>query len=219
MIGWAFFETGALPLIAVLAIEGAFATWLAGRVRRVLAEVDERGHDLVLLAELLDRLEREPFQSALLRRLRQSLETEGHPASVQIRRLARLLHLLDTQKNQFFMPFAAVWLWRTQLAMAVDSLACRRGAGDRRVAAAVGEFEALCALAAYSAENPADPFPEIVTGETVLRGREPGPSAHPRGRVRAERRPTRRARFVPWWSAARTCRARARCSARWAWPR
>ena len=27
--------------------------------------------------------------------------------------------------------------------------------------AAVGRFEALCSLAAYAYENPADPFPEI----------------------------------------------------------
>ena len=99
--------------------------------------------------ELLDRLEREPFQSALLRQLRQALETEGRPASEQIQRLARRIHLLDTRKNMFFAPLAAVLLWKTQLAMADRRLARRRGSGDRPLAAAVGEFEALCALAAY----------------------------------------------------------------------
>ena len=47
----------------MLTIEVVFALWLAGRVRKVLAAVDKRAHDLILLAELLDRLEREPFQS------------------------------------------------------------------------------------------------------------------------------------------------------------
>jgi hypothetical protein len=164
VIGWAFFELGTIPLLIVLAIEVAFGLWLAGRVRHVLAAVDERAHDLVLLGDLLDRLEREPARSALLRRLRESLETQGRPASVQIRRLARLLHLLDTRKNQFFLPLAAILLWRTQLAMAIDAW---RGAEGPAIAGwlrAVGEFEALCALAAYAAENPSDPFPEIVKG-------------------------------------------------------
>jgi hypothetical protein len=168
VVGWAFFGTGALPLIVVLALEGAFAFALAGRVRRVLAAIDERAHDLVLLADLLDRLEREPLESALLRRLRQSLETQGHPASTEIRRLARLLHLRDTQKNQFFMPFAAVWLWTTQLAMAIDGWRAVQGPAIGGWLRAVGEFEALCALASYSAECPADPFPEFLTGQARI---------------------------------------------------
>ena len=168
VIGWAFFDFGVIPLLLTLAIELAFAFWLADRVRRVLAAVDERAHDLILLGDLLDRLEREPSRSALLRRLRASLETQGRPASVQIRRLARLVHLLDARKNQFFFPIAAVLLWKTQLAMAVDAWRAAEGPAIAGWLRAVGEFEALCALAAYAAENPADPFPEIVnSGSTV----------------------------------------------------
>ncbi len=37
VIGWAFFELGVIPLLVTLAIEIAFAYWLAERVRRVLA--------------------------------------------------------------------------------------------------------------------------------------------------------------------------------------
>ncbi len=163
VIGWAFLDTGSIPLLVVLATEIAFAYWLANRVRHVLMAVDERAHDLVLLGDLLDRLERESARSVLLGRLRASLVTQGRPASIQIRRLARLLHLLDARKNQLFFPIAAVLLWKTQLAMAIDAW---RGAEGPAIAGwlkAIGEFEALCALAAYAAENPADPFPEIVT--------------------------------------------------------
>ena len=145
VIGWAFFDTGVIALLVALAIEITFAFWLAGRVRHVLAAVDERAHDLVLLGDLLDRLEREPARSALLRRLSASLEPHGRPASVQIRRLARMLHLLDARKNQLFFPVAAVLLWKTQIAMAIDAW---RGAEGPAIAGwlkAVGEFEALCA--------------------------------------------------------------------------
>ena len=164
LVGWAFFGTGLLPLVAAVAVEAAFAAWQARRVQHVLSAVDQRGHDLVLLGELLDRLEREPFQSSLLRQLRAALDTEGRPASAQIRRLARRIHLLDTQKNMFFAPFAAVLLWRTQLAMEIDAWRGAEGPAITHWLRAVGEFEALCALAAYAAENPADPFPEFVTG-------------------------------------------------------
>jgi DNA mismatch repair ATPase MutS len=63
------------------------------------------------------------------------------------------------------MPFAAVWLWTTQLSMAIDAWRAAQGPAIGGWLRAVGEFEALCALASYSAENPADPFPEIMTGQ------------------------------------------------------
>lgn len=168
LIGWAFFDAGLLPLVSVAAVEGLFAWCLARRVKLVLAALDRRGHDLVLLGELLDRLEREPFQSELLARLRRMLETEGKPASEQIRRLAKMLHLLDCRKNQLFAPFAALLLWGTQLAFAIDAWRGGEGPAIEHWLRAVGEFEALCALAAYAAENPADPFPEILNDDAEL---------------------------------------------------
>jgi hypothetical protein len=168
VVGWAFYGTGLLPLLAVLLLESAFTTGCSSRVRRVLAAVDERAHDLVLLGQLLDRLERHPGRSALLRRLHQALETEGKPASVLIRRLAGLVHLLNTERNQFFLPFAIVWLWRPQLAMAIDGWRAADGPAIGGWLRAAGEFEALCALAAYAAENPRDGFPELVTDRTCF---------------------------------------------------
>ena len=82
-------------------------------------------------------------------------------ASHRIARLARLVHLVDTMKNQFFAPIGALLLWSTQLAFAIEAW---RAASGRAIAdwlAAVGDFEALCALASYSYENPGDPFPEL----------------------------------------------------------
>ena len=146
----------------VVVVEIIFAWRLARRVRHVLTDIEQRTHDLVLLSALLRRLEREPFEVPALRRLRAALETGGQPASRQIARLARLLHLLDTQKNQFFLPFAAILLWAIQLSFAIDSWRGRSGPAIAGWLNAVGEFEALCALAAYAAENPGDPFPEVV---------------------------------------------------------
>ena len=161
LIGWLFFEIRALPLLIILVVDGAFALSLSRRVRRVLAAVDRRTHDLVLLTELLARLERERFEAPLLRSLRAALETGGLPASARIRRLARLLHLLDTRKNQLFVPLAALWLWTTQLAMRIDAWRGGTGPEVAHWIDAIGQFEALSALAAYAAENPADPFPEL----------------------------------------------------------
>jgi hypothetical protein len=168
LAGWL---VGMLPgtvLLGVLAVEAAFALALARRVRRVLKDVDRRAHDLVVLASLLERLEQEPYRSDRLAQLRGMLQTEGRPASQQIRRLARLLHLLDTRRNQLFAPIAALWLWGTQLAMAIDAWRAGEGPAIGEWLKAVGEFEALSALAAYAAENPDDPFPELADGPPLF---------------------------------------------------
>jgi hypothetical protein len=180
VIGWLFFDTGLLPLLLVSIVEVAFARTLSARVAKVLTALDRRAHDLVLLSELLDRLEAERFEAPLLVRLVASLETGGLAASAQIRRLARLVNLLDYRRNQLFMPIAAIWLWTTQLAVRID--AWRTGSGQQIAGwlRAIGEFEALCALAAYAAENPADPFPELVEGPACFHAESVGHPLIPR---------------------------------------
>jgi MutS domain V len=164
LVGWLFFEFDLTPLLFVLICDGLFARLVSDRVRTVLSAVERRTADLVLLSEMLQRLETHPFEAPLLRRLVKSLETEGHPASAQIRRLARLLHLLDYRRNQLFAPFGALWLWTTHIAVRIDGW--RSGPGPRIAhwLAAIGEFEALCALACYAAENPLDAFPQMSVG-------------------------------------------------------
>ncbi len=164
VLGWFFLDLPLRWLLAGLALETAFAMALRSRVDHVLAAVSERSADLVLLSDLLDRIEREPCGRPLLERVRHSLQTGGRPASGQIRRLARLVHLLETRRNQFFLPIAALLLWRTQLAMVIDAWRGTAGPCIATWLKAVGEFEAISALAAYAAENPADVFPEVVPG-------------------------------------------------------
>jgi hypothetical protein len=168
VVGWLVLDTGLFPIVVIVLIEAAFARMVARRVRNVLAAVDRRTHDLVLLSELLRRLERETFESPLLCQLVKSLETDGLAASAQIRRLARLVHLLDWQRNQLFMPIAAIWLWTIQVALRIDSWRSRSGPKIATWLAAIGEFEALCALACYAAENPDNPFPDLHEGAAAI---------------------------------------------------
>ena len=167
LIGWLFVGTGLRPLLIVALVDLAFSAAVSKKVRLVLADVNKRTHDLVLLSELLARLEGEPFGTPLLSRLRAAMEAEGTPASRRIRRLARLLHLLDQGRNQFFAPLAALWHWTSLLAIRIDAWRGSAGPEVARWIRAVGEVEALCALGAYASENPDDPFPELIPGPAL----------------------------------------------------
>jgi len=150
------------------------AGWLSRQVQQVLHAVEKRGRDLALLANVLACLEKPAFAAPRLRDLQAELLGPDQPAgrsaervphlppSQQIAQLGNLLDLLNSRRNQLFTPFAFLLLWGTQMAHAIEGW---RAVAGRHIGAwlrVVGQFEALCALAAYAYENPEDPFPEIV---------------------------------------------------------
>jgi hypothetical protein len=147
---------------ATSAVSGAWALWLGDRVDRSIGAADRPGRDLALLGRLLARLERERFRAPLLSELRARLDADGDPPSRQVARLARLSDRLESRRNTFFAPIALPLLWTTQVALALEGWRRRVGPAIPRWVAAVGEIEALSALAAYAYENPDDPFPELV---------------------------------------------------------
>jgi MutS-like protein len=158
---------GAVPGLAVVGV--AALEWLAlraarGRIAGVLGGVERPGAELVLAAELLARLEREPFEEAQLRRLRSALG-EGHAAaSARIRHLGRVVERGGWADNQVFGPIAFLLLWRLQAALAVERWRAAHGSQVRAWLGAAAEFEALSALGAHAFLHPADPYPEVVEG-------------------------------------------------------
>jgi hypothetical protein len=163
LAGWYFLDIGSTPFLAVAILEVTFTTWLRPRVQRVVAGIDRKAQDLALLATVLARLEREPVVSPRLRFLRSQLDSAGQPPSARIDQLGRIVDRLNWRGNQLFAPFAILLLWTTQHALALEAWRLVSGPAIARWLAAVGEFEALCALAGYAYENPDDPFPELVT--------------------------------------------------------
>ncbi len=145
-----------------LALAGLFGLYFRDRVRKVIDAVEQPERELEVLSLLFSRLEREKFSSPKLQGLRRALDTRGNPPSKEVSRLVFLVDLLNSRRNQMFMPLAALMLWSTQVSFAVEGWRRRCGASLGGWLDAIGEFEALCALAGYAYEHPEDPFPEIV---------------------------------------------------------
>jgi hypothetical protein len=162
------------PFLMIVLGEIVFSFVTRESVQRINASVATPARELGLLASLLKRWEAEPFESARLVDLKRELaadsqkDSPGHAAaqrraaSVQIRRLTRLVEHMQSAKNQFFGPIAAALLWIPQFAMAIE--AWRREFGPRIGVwiAAIGEFEALCALAGFAYERPQSTLPELL---------------------------------------------------------
>ena len=175
--GWMIWNWGPSPFLAVAMLEVLWSLAVRRRFAPATGGVTRASRDLNLIASLLEVIECEPFESNHLVVLAQRLRSgDGATASRNARQLQRLVDLLDSMRNAFFVPFGLLLLWTPQLAYAIDSW--RRRHGDRvadwlRVLA---EVEALGSLASHAFEHPNHTFPTLVEpagkGRPLLVGEE-----------------------------------------------
>jgi hypothetical protein len=150
-------------LIAWIAVQSIVATIFAARVETVLSRIDSAEHALGLMAVLLGRIEREQFASARLVESQRVLATDGIPPSRRIAQLRRLVAFVDdASRNLLLRPLGALLLLRGQAAVWIDRWHARNGRAIIEWLRAVGEIEALAALATYAYEHPGDPFPKLI---------------------------------------------------------
>jgi hypothetical protein len=164
----ALWSTGwATPTLAfgALALQAIVHWRLRQRVRDAERAVAGHGPDLDLLATVLERFEREPLISPPLVQLRDDLTTEGQRPSQAVRRLRLLVDLFDSRRNQFFAPVALLTMWEVHGALAIEAWRARHGASVVAWLTAVGQLEALCSLAGFAWEHPADVYPVVDEGE------------------------------------------------------
>jgi hypothetical protein len=151
-----------IPFLIVGLLE--LVSWIPSRtaVTGVLHRADGAARELTALSAVLERLESELFEASRIRDLQGELLEHGTRASTAIRRLRWLVEFHDWQHNPFFAPFAAMVLWSTHLAHAIERWRAIYGHSVSKWLRVSGEFEALASLSAYHFEHPADPFPEIL---------------------------------------------------------
>jgi len=167
LVVWLSTGVGAAVAGASLLAQIGVAFIFRGRVAEVVRAVDEPSHDLTVLAELLRLLERERFASARLEQLRQSL-SGSRRASQDIARLSQFVALLESSHNQLFALPAALVMWTTQWAFAIEAWRSQSGVNIPIWLDAVGEFEALLAIGGFAEEHPAYVFPDIVDGTPTI---------------------------------------------------
>ncbi len=149
-------------LVLWLPVQLALALTFWRRSQAALALVDVAARDLALLSAVLERIERQDFRSPRLRRLHDSLETAGATPSQRIAALLRLITWLDSTRNQIFAPIAWLMMVPFVLAVSIDRWHARYATAIPGWLQAVGDVEALAALATYAYEHDDDPFPTIV---------------------------------------------------------
>jgi hypothetical protein len=164
-VSTAFVGIGATrAVVGVGAVVGALGFSLRGGVLHIIESIQEPAHDLELLSQILELVERQSFHSTRLTALRAAIDTSGEPASRRIAHLRRLMEMLDSRDNYLVRIVGPPILWTTQTAMAIAAWHATNGGLISEWLDAIAELEALSSLANYAYEHPADTFPEFAEG-------------------------------------------------------
>lgn len=160
-LGW-LAGVPATPLLVAIIVSLFLGRRLEARTERVVTAVERAEPALALLAGVVARIERETFTSERLRALHSRLRGSEDRASEEIERLRRRVALLDARRNQFFAPFAILFLWTPLVALSIERWRVRSGSHIAGWIEAAGEIEALASLAAFAFEHDEFAVPEIV---------------------------------------------------------
>ena len=175
-LAWSFGPLEGKLLLLAFGVSTALAMVVRSRVSQVLGELDMSASELRFLSSLLARLESESFSGSFLRDLQRTSsdpadeQSPGTDPSAALADLAKLIEWNDSRRNQFFQPISLLLHVGTQLGFAVERWRARHGGEIGDWLRAVGEFEALSALATFSFENPDYVFPELISDGSVFEG-------------------------------------------------
>ena len=155
--------------------------WLGKRANAIAESLSAstEAAALELLANVIREIEIESFEEPALVTMAGRLKGDGSAAAAAkgIASLARISDWADSRHNVFLKLSEIPLLFTLQLAYAAESWRHAHGSRLRDWVDAVGEMEALLALAGFSYEHPSDPFPELIeSSQPMLEATE---VAHP----------------------------------------
>lgn len=156
----------ASPFVLIVLIEIGVLSRLRKALGAALQAAEVALQDLNTVAELLSRVEREPFQSPAMQTLIRALSPQAQKASHGFRQLEGIASLIESsRRNQIVGLFLNVpLLFSLQAALRAERWKRRHGAVVRTWVKTTGRIEALGSLARYSYEHPSYPFPELLAG-------------------------------------------------------
>ena len=161
MACWGVLGWGTLAL-AISALNLAWAHRIHARWDEAAEAIEEATHDLDVLAGVLRLVDHGQFSAAKLREIQSRLRHAEFAPSDAIRKLDRIVGYLESRRNPAMRLLDVLMFWSAQFVFRAERWQEEFGPHIRGWLDAVGEFEALSALAGYAFEHPADVLPEFV---------------------------------------------------------
>jgi len=174
----ALYVVGAAPTAApawTLLVSVLVRTLRRKAIRQVFAEAGDGESGVRRYGDLLGHLHGAPLTSRYMTAVRQRIGEGPRAAPAEIARLRRLLDLANVRRSPLFhLPLAIVLHWDVHVLAALERWKARSGRRVRDWLDAIGEAEALAALAAAAADHPDWTLPALDPDARTLRARSLG---------------------------------------------
>jgi len=161
MVAWGAWGLGGVAL-AISALNLAWAHRLHTRWDEASEAIEDATHGLDVLAGVLRLIDHGRFSAPKLQEIQARLKHDRFVPSNAIRKLDRIVGYLESRRNPALRLLDAVTFWSAQCVFLAEGWQQEFGPHIRVWLDAVGEFEALTALAGYAFEHPDDVFPQFV---------------------------------------------------------
>jgi len=167
LIGLGFSGWFILPFPIILAANGIVTLATARRMHNLFESAAPRADDIESLLALVRHAEMLEPENARLQQLRETLRSTG--AGTALARLDGILSWSEARHNSILYPIVQLLLlFDVHLLSALEHWQQENGAHARNWFDALGDIEALSALATLSYDNPEWPFP-LFSQETAIR--------------------------------------------------
>lgn len=161
IICWAALGWGVAGL-GVSALCLAWAHRIHARWEAAAEAIEESTHDLDVLAGVLQLIDSGQFSATKLQEIQSRLKHANVAPHEAIRKLDGVVGYLESRRNPAMRPLDVLVFWSAQCVFRAEKWQQEFGPHIREWLEAVGEFEALSALANYAFEHPAHVLPEFV---------------------------------------------------------
>jgi hypothetical protein len=134
---------------------------LARRIHATFSSAFARGAMLAHYPDLLRCIDEGKFTAPLLAGIQTRLRVPGIPPHLALRKLERLMRLADSRASSLHLPLQLLTLSDLHVLPALERWQVRHGHSIRDWLRAIGEVEALSALAVLAYDHPGWAFAEI----------------------------------------------------------
>jgi energy-coupling factor transporter ATP-binding protein EcfA2 len=163
------------PFLLCFSTNLSLSHFLLGRLMSAFDQIASREKEFQAYGEAMARVAEAAFSSPWLRSRAEILRPEGEPAHRWMELLHRRLELSDIRHSALLhFPLQTLFLWDFHILELLERWQRRAGRHARGWLTALGEIEAVSALAGLAFDQPAWTFPEVVPGADRLAARELG---------------------------------------------
>ncbi|HEY6644317.1 MutS-related protein [Povalibacter sp.] len=172
---YAWYRWGLISaLLLVLIAEGGVIRLFKKELQQAMQSTEQAFEDLKLLAGLIERIEREPVQSARMSELKQQLSSHSVAASAAMSRLATIVQWIESRRNPLMQLLGLPLLYPLHVSLAAERWRNDHGKAVRTWLGAIGEVDTLLSIATYRFEHPHDSLPEFTDGPASVRASQLG---------------------------------------------